>query len=91
MYGIQYTPTGELIVNAEPMQGTNVATLLDDMIRRRKTKAPTGWREMRDLLETTNIPPQLVGNTARYRSNKRKRLGSESSDDEFEEWLGFEI
>ena len=31
------------------MQGTNVATLLDDMILRRKTKVPTGWGEMRDL------------------------------------------
>ena len=85
MSGIPYTPEGELIVNGEPLQGTNVAVLLDDMLRRRKTNAPYGWREMRDLLETTNIPPQFIGNTARYRSNKRKRMESESSDDEFED------
>ena len=30
MYDIQYTPAGELIVNGEPMKGTNVATLLDE-------------------------------------------------------------
>lgn len=28
------------------MKGTNVATLLVDMIRRRQTNAPPGWRKM---------------------------------------------
>ena len=40
---------------------------------------------MRDLLETTHIPPQFIANTARYRSNKRKRMETESSDVEFED------
>ena len=81
MPGIPYTPEGELIVNGEPMRGTHIAVLLDDMLHRRKTNPPHGWREMRDLLETTNIPSQFIGNTAQYNSYKRKRVETEWSDE----------
>ena len=67
------------------MKGTNIVTFLDDMIHRRKTKAPPGWHEMRDLLGTINIQPQFIGNTARYSSKKLKSMETKSSDDEFED------
>ena len=83
MRGIRYGPRGELIINdGEPIEGTNIAVLVDDILRKRKTTAPPeGWREMRGVLGRSNIPHQFIGNWQRYGREEE----STDDDDEFEE------
>ena len=45
--------------------GSNAVDLVHDLLRKRKTDAPTGWRSLAKQLRTANIPMELIGNAAR--------------------------
>ena len=72
---------GQLLYNGQPVEGTNIVDLLDDVLRRRKTNAPTGWDEFSNTLQELNIPKSWIGNT-RYKqqSISKKRPVMEDSD-----------
>ena len=59
-------PKGQLIVNGQPMEGTNITDLLDDVLRHRKNNAPHGWDSFSQTLQELNIPKVWIGNP-RYR------------------------
>ena len=68
--GITWTARGELIHEGEPVAGSNVVDLVNDLLRKRKTD-PTGWQPFAQQLRAINLPMELVGNVAR-RAYKRQ-------------------
>ena len=61
---VAWTARGELIHEGEPVVGSNVVDLVNDLLRKRKTD-PTGWQPFARQLRTINLPMELVGNAAR--------------------------
>ena len=56
---------GELVHEGVPIAGRNAVDLVHDLLRKRKTDAPTGWRSLAKQLRAVNIPVELIGNVAR--------------------------
>ena len=85
-------PKGQLLVNGQPMEGTNITDLLDDVLRHRKNNAPHGWDSFSQTLQELNIPKVWIGNP-RYRQKVkpgqkrqrteilRKKIMEDDSDD----------
>ena len=61
---VAWTARGELIHEGEPVVGSNVVNLVNDLLRKRKTD-PTGWQPFARQLRAINLPMALVGNVAR--------------------------
>ena len=61
---IAWTARGELIHEGVPVAGSNVADLVNDLLRKRKTD-PTGWQPFARQLRAMNLSMELVGNVAR--------------------------
>ena len=62
---VAWSDRGELVHEGVPIAGSNAVDLVHDMLRKRKTDAPTGWRSLAKQLRTVNIPMELIGNAAR--------------------------
>ena len=62
---VAWNDRGELIHEGVPVAGSNAVDLVHDLLRKRKTDAPTGWRSLAKQLRTVNIPMELIGNAAR--------------------------
>ena len=64
--GISWNDKGELMVNDQPIKGSHVVDLVDDIVRTGKRKPPRGWQEFADPLADLNLPAALIGNTDRW-------------------------
>ena len=62
---VAWSDRGELVHEGVPVAGSNAVDLVHDLLRKRKTDAPTGWRSLAKQLRTVNIPMELIGNAAR--------------------------
>ena len=62
---VAWSDRGELVHEGVPIAGSNAVGLVHDLLRKRKTDAPTGWRSLAKQLRTVNIPLELIGNAAR--------------------------
>ena len=62
---VTWSERGEIVHEGVPIAGSNAVDLVHDLLRKRKTDAPTGWRSLAKQLRTVNIPMELIGNVAR--------------------------
>ena len=62
---VAWSDRGELVHEGVPIAGSNAVDLVHDLLRKRKTDAPTGWRSLAKQLRAVNIPMELIGNVAR--------------------------
>ena len=62
---VAWSDRGELVHKGVPIAGSNAVDLVHDLLRKRKTYAPTGWQSLAKQLRTVNIPMELIGNAAR--------------------------
>ena len=62
---VAWSDRGELVHEGVPIAGSNAVDLVHDLLRKRKTDAPTGWRSIAKQLRAVNIPMELIGNVAR--------------------------
>ena len=62
---VAWSDRGELVHEGVPIAGSNAVDLVHDLLRKRKTDAPTGWRSLAKQLRAVNIPMELIGNAAR--------------------------
>ena len=62
---VAWSDRDELVHEGVPIAGSNAVDLVHDLLRKRKTDAPTGWRSLAKQLRTANIPMELIGNAAR--------------------------
>ena len=77
--GINWNDKGELMVNDQPIKGSHIVDLVDDIVRTRKRKPPRGWREFADALADLNLPAALIGNTDRWNYMHGITAGNASS------------
>ena len=60
---------GELVVQGQTLNGTNVSDLIHEILRSRKLGIkPEGWSVFANSLKESNIPIDLIGNKARWDS-----------------------
>ena len=57
---------GEVMSNGEPIPGSNVIDLIDDIIRPRNKPPPIGSAVFVNELKRSNIPMTLIGNKTRF-------------------------
>ena len=69
---------GELIVDGNPVPGTHMVDLINDVVRRRKTSQPMGWRVFSRALNRLNVPQEVVGNKDRWAFMKGQEEDSSS-------------
>lgn len=63
---VQWNEKGEIILNGNNIQGSNLADLVNDVLRNRKNMAsPLGWQAFASHLQEMNIPQELIGNKIR--------------------------
>ena len=62
---VDWNDRGELLHEGVAIPGSNITDLVHDLVRRRKTFEPVGWQQLAGQLRCSNIPMELVGNTAR--------------------------
>ena len=62
---VDWNDRGELLHEGVAIPGSNITDLVHDLVRRRKTFEPVGWQKLAGQLRGSNIPMELVGNTAR--------------------------
>jgi len=78
---LSWTDRNELISNGQPVHGSNILDLVNDVIRKRKYFNPEGREEFADALRQLNIPQDLVGNSEildKLRQRQPKRQPSPS-------------
>jgi hypothetical protein len=69
---VDWTDRGELILDGKTIQGSNLADLLNDVLRNRKNAPnPVGWSEFADHLQRMNIPREFIGNKGGLRGRPR--------------------
>ena len=56
---------GELLHEGVAIPGSNITDLVHDLVRRRKTFDPIGWRQLSSQLRSSIMPMERVGNVAR--------------------------
>ena len=88
---VQWTKEGELIFNGEPIKGSNIVSLVNDVLRKSKTRIPPqGWEQFAQLLRNSNIPQEFLANKTRY-AVKREEMDLSDDEDMVEdsrpEWL----
>jgi hypothetical protein len=67
---------GELSIDGDVVHGSNIADLVNDVIRRRKDFNPSGWRDFATLLAQSNVPETLIGNSDRLHFMKSQKRPS---------------
>ena len=71
---VAWSDRGELVHEGVPIAGSNAVDLVHDLLRKRKTDAPTGWRSLAKQLRAVNIPMELIGNVARRTYIQKRTL-----------------
>jgi len=74
---IPWSGKGELILKNTVVPKSHVIDLLHDFARKRvSTPAPTGWKQVSDVLKEQNVPRELIGNDYRWKySNNSQEEG----------------
>ena len=62
---VDWNDRGELLHEGVAIPGSNITDLVHNLVRKRKTFDPIGWRRIASQLRGSNIPMELVGNVAR--------------------------
>jgi len=63
---LAWTDRGELVYKDQVVTNTNVADLVNDVLRRRKHFEPRGWQTFAQALKETNVPQDLIGHQERW-------------------------
>ena len=59
---LSWNQRGEFTVKDQPIVGSHMIDLINDVLRRRRSQAPpTGWEEFAEALRDSNVPQDLVG------------------------------
>ena len=64
--GLSWSERGEMVLHGRTYKDSHIVDLVNDVLRARKSKKPTGWEVLADALHAANIPQELVGNTDRW-------------------------
>ena len=64
---MKWSDRGELVYKDEVMPNTNVADLVNDVLRRRKHFEPHGWQTFAHALKEMNVPQDLIGHQERWK------------------------
>jgi len=65
---ISWSGKGELILKNTVVPKSHAIDLLNDLVRKRvSTPAPTGWKQLADVLKEQNVPRELIGNDDRWK------------------------
>ena len=71
----KWNDRGELLHEGVAIPGSNIVDLVHDLLRKRKTTDPIGWKQFASQMHAANIPMELVGNVARRQHiQKRTRI-----------------
>ena len=68
---LSWSDRGELVYKDQIVPDTNVADLVNDMLRRRKHFEPHGWQTFARALKETNVPQDLIGHQERWQWMQR--------------------
>lgn len=69
---IKWDDKGMVNIENQPISGSNIADLVNDVLRKRKTlEAPVGYEPFSKILATLNVPQELVGNSDRWNLIRR--------------------
>ncbi len=63
---LTWTDRGELMYKNQVVTNSNVADLVNDMLRRRKHFQPHGWQTFGQALKEMNVPQDLIGHRERW-------------------------
>src|SRR5699024_4982239 len=75
-------------INNQPVDGTNIIDLINDVLRYRKNAPePNGWESLAEVMKSINIPFEVIGNWKRrafiagtsHQSNNNKKNGGDSN------------
>ena len=82
---ITWNTTGELIINSQRYDGTNIIDLVNDIMRNRKYSAPFGWQIFADQLIRLNVPQEMVVNKSRWNYIQKRKTSVANVEKESEE------
>nr|CAB3265868.1 serine--tRNA ligase, mitochondrial [Phallusia mammillata] len=64
--GMDFKPTGQLVVEGDVIPNSNIEDLVHDVVRKTtKIGGPVGWERFMAALNEANVPKTLVGNKRR--------------------------
>ena len=73
--GVSFDSLNQLVIRDKPISGSNVITLISDLIRQRKTAAPIGWSELSDEMVANKLSSRLISNPKRKETLNNKGRG----------------
>ena len=82
---ISWNTTGELVINSQRYDGTNIIDLVNDIMRNRKYSAPFGWQIFADQLIRLNVPQEMVVNKSRWNYIQKRKTSDVNVERESEE------
>ncbi|KAK6188524.1 hypothetical protein SNE40_004683 [Patella caerulea] len=65
---------GTVSLQGDVVHGSNITDLVNDLLRKRKSFIPIGWRDLGQALSSYNLPRDLIGNVDRYQYINNPRL-----------------
>jgi hypothetical protein len=74
---VRWNEKGEVILKGKHIPGSNLADLVNDVLRSRKTMTdPVGWEDFAAHLQVMNLPQEIIGNKSRMPFIKRNNIPS---------------
>ena len=68
---IQWNERGELLYKGEVQEGTNIADLVNDVLRRRRNFSPEGSSVFVQALKEAHVPETVIGHKERWHGGDR--------------------
>jgi hypothetical protein len=62
---VSWNKRGELVIEGNPVAGSNIIDLINDQLKSRKDFNPTGWEQFTETLGKMNMPKYLMRNERR--------------------------
>ena len=72
---IFWTNDGTVFIHNKKIPRSNIIDLISDAVRPRKATNPPGWQVFSNLLATTNVPQEYIGNPRRQEFILRQQSG----------------
>ena len=72
---VHFDSSNQLVIRNEPIHGSDFITLFDDLLHRRKSTEPIGWRQLSNEMVNNQLPMELIINPTRrntIRSEKER-------------------
>ena len=83
---LSWDEDGTVKMYGQPIPGSNIIDLVNDVLRQRKGIEPTGWQPFAEGLKAMNVPQDFVGNKKRWEwMHRSKELDRPSSSPQEEE------